>query len=179
MAEPRAGSGVVPTRSSRRRDAEALRRIDAALIGLRHLWAAAPPRHPAGEGMVELSTVWIVDAMSRAEAAGNRERSVRDLAGALDVAHSTASRLIERAEAAGMVTRTRSATDARQASIALTPAGRTLASTSLAFRTDYLAGLTTSWTANERATFADLLTRIALAAAQRPPAHAAEPDPRR
>ncbi|HEX6887158.1 MAG TPA: MarR family winged helix-turn-helix transcriptional regulator [Candidatus Nanopelagicales bacterium] len=187
--------------------------IDAALLGLRHLWSAPPERRagrplapgsrtPAAPGSaspdgaaraanpgrgplgtegaaggrtadVELSTVWIVDALTRAEAAGRPSMTVRDLAEALDVAHSTASRLLDRAEATGTVKRGRSPADARSVACSLTPLGRDLAAESAAFRTDYLAHLTADWTADERASFGRLLTRFAEAARARPP----DPDP--
>ena len=149
----------------------ALADIDTALLSLRHLWAAPAAGQLAGAGKVELSTVWIVDALARAEAQGIGERSVGELAASLDIAHSTASRLVDRAEAAGMVRRGRSATDARQVTAALTGAGRLLAAESLAFRTTYLFHLTADWSAAERRTFARLLARFAAAAAAEPTPH--------
>jgi DNA-binding MarR family transcriptional regulator len=152
--------------------AGALARIDAALLGLRHLWAGPPARQAAGADGVELSTVWIVDALVRAEQAGpgSAELTVRELAEALDVAHSTASRLLDRAVAAGMVARRRSAQDGRAVTCTLTPAGRSLAEESRAFRLAYLTALTADWSAAERAAFADLLGRFAEAVGGRPPA---------
>ena len=155
--------------------APVLHQIDAALLGLRHLWTRPSPTTVANEGGVELSTVWVVDALARGEAAGRLEVSVRDLAGALDVAHSTASRLLDRAVASGMVTRGRSSTDARSVSATLTPAGRDLAVESAAFRAAYLGELTVGWTAAERRTFADLLGRFSSAASRTPPGSMADP----
>jgi DNA-binding MarR family transcriptional regulator len=153
-----------------------LARIDAALLGLRHLWAGPPARRAAGADGVEMSTVWIVDALVRAAEAGAPGLTVGDLAAALDVAHSTASRLVDRAVAAGMVERGRSAHDGRAVTCVLTPAGRALAAESHAFRLAYLHALTADWTPGERATFADLLGRFAAAVAGRPPqAHAPTP----
>jgi DNA-binding MarR family transcriptional regulator len=148
--------------------------IDIALLGLRHLWAGPPGRRAAGadgDGTpgVEMSTVWIVDALARAEGSGVPGLTVRDLADALDVAHSTASRLLDRAVCAGMVERGRSVRDGRAVTCALTPAGRALAVESRAFRLAYLTALTGDWTDAERATFAELLTRFAGAVAGRPP----------
>lgn len=152
-----------------------LRQIDSALLGLRHLWTRPTSSTQAGDEGVELSTVWVVDALVRGEADGRHELSVRDLAGALDVAHSTASRLLDRAVASGMVTRGRSSTDARSVTAALTAAGRELAVESAAFRTAYLARLTAGWTSAERRTFADLLGRFSAAAIQTPPGSSADP----
>lgn len=152
-----------------------LGRIDAALLGLRHLWAGPPARQAAGADGVELSTVWIVEALARAEGAGAADPSVGELAEALDVAHSTASRLLDRAVLAGMVARSRSAQDGRAVTCVLTPAGRALAVESRAFRAAYLASLTADWSRAERATFADLLTRFADAVGRRPPAPPSTP----
>lgn len=149
----------------------ALADLDAALIGLRRLWAT-PPRLPdPALGSVELSTVWIVDALDRL--AHLPEVTVADLAAAVDVAHSTASRLIDRAETAGCVTRERSDRDARRTVVQLTPSGRGLAEAARTARTDYLARLTADWTAEQRATLAELLARFARAVRATPP-HAGE-----
>lgn len=163
-AAPGAEEGVDPT----------LRQMDAAMLGLRHVWAGPGPRHPVAGGSVELSTVWIVDTLVRAEARGTARCSVGELAEALDVAHSTASRLLDRAVATGMVSRGRASEDARQVSATLTAAGRMLATESLAFRTAYLSAFTEDWTSAERATFAELLTRFAAAAAVRRPIQQAQ-----
>jgi DNA-binding MarR family transcriptional regulator len=143
--------------------------IDAALLGLRHLWSM-PAERPAALGGVEMSTVWVVEALDRA---GSSEGlSVAELAEALDVAHSTASRLVDRAREAGMVIRERSLRDARRAMVTLTPEGRELANESRAFRLYYLAQVTATWTPADHGNFAVLLARFADAARSRPPATA-------
>jgi DNA-binding MarR family transcriptional regulator len=144
-------------------------RIDAALLALRHLWSSPPAQRAGATRPIELSTVWIVDALTRAAEVGASDLAVRDVAAALGVAHSTASRLLDRAVAAGMVTRARSAADGRSAACALSPQGRALAAESLAFRTGYLARLTAGWTADERVAFGDLLGRFAEAVVGQPP----------
>jgi DNA-binding MarR family transcriptional regulator len=150
---------------------ETLADLDAALLGLRHLWSGHPHRHVAHDGAVpvELSTVWIVTALTHAEAEGQGSVSVRELAGALDVAQSTASRLIDRAEAAAMVTRHRDPQDARRVLCTATDEGRLLARRSLTFRIAYLAGLTRDWAPADRTAFTRLLTRFVTAAHDRPP----------
>ena len=141
--------------------------LDAALIGLRRLWAGPPRLADPTLGQVELSTIWIVDALDRL--ADHPEVSVADLAHAIDVAHSTASRLVDRAEVAGAVTRHPGATDSRRTAVALTPTGRTLAMVARQARTTYLARVTTDWNDEQRAILADLLTRLAAAVHQTPP----------
>lgn len=150
----------------------ALADLDTALIGLRRLWAA-PPRLPDPTlGQVEMSTIWIVDALDRLT--DNKEVSVADLAAALDVAHSTASRLVDRAQAAGCVSRHPSPSDSRRTAVALTPTGRTLASVARTARTGYLAAVTADWSPEQRRTLADLLTRLAAAVHTTPPHPAPE-----
>jgi DNA-binding MarR family transcriptional regulator len=145
----------------------ALADLDTALIGLRRLWAAPPRLADPTLGQVEMSTIWIVDALDRM--AEHREVSVADLATAIDVAHSTASRLVDRAEAAGCVQRHPSATDSRRTAVALTPTGRTLATVARHARTSYLAQVTTDWSDEQRSTLAELLTRLAAAVHHTPP----------
>ena len=145
----------------------ALADLDTALIGLRRLWAAPPRLTDPACGPVEMSTIWIVDALDRLD--DRPEVAVADLAVAIDVAHSTASRLVDRAEAAGAVTRHASTRDARRTTVALTPTGRTLAQVARTARTTYLAGITADWTPDQRATLADLLTRLADAVHHTPP----------
>jgi DNA-binding MarR family transcriptional regulator len=79
----------------------------------------------------------------------------------MDVAQSTASRLVARAERAGAVTRKASPEDHRRVVVAPTPAGKRLAETGLEFRLAILQRATSDWTAAERQAFADLLTRFA------------------
>jgi len=145
----------------------ALADLDTALIGLRRLWAAPPRLADPTLGQVEMSTIWIVDALDRL--AHHPEVSVADLATAIDVAHSTASRLVDRAEAAGAVTRHPSATDSRRTAVALTPTGRTLAAVARQARTTYLAQVTTDWSHEQRSALAQLLTRLAAAVHHTPP----------
>jgi DNA-binding MarR family transcriptional regulator len=114
-----------------------------------------------------MSTIWVVDALDRLP--DRPEVSVADLAAAIDVAHSTASRLVDRAQAAGCVFRHSSATDARRTAVALTPTGRTLAEAARTARTTYLAGITADWTPEQRRALADLLTRLAHAVHTHPP----------
>ncbi len=160
--------------------------MDRALIGLRHLWSVPPRVDDPALGSIDMSTIWIADALTSAEfrradedpthpegEGPQPEVTIGDLARALDVAHSTASRLVERAQASGAVMRHPSSRDARMTAVQLTGAGRELARTSRAFRSQHLERATDGWTEAERAKFADLLTRFAAAMAEidhdRPP----------
>lgn len=138
---------------------DSLRAIDEALIGLRHLWTTPPRLHDPDFGTVDMSTLWVVDGLRREDP--HQERTVSDLAEHLDVAHSTASRLVARAEDAGAIVRSSSATDRRRVAVELTPAGSRLAAAGLDFRLAILRQATHDWTPHERQVFADLLARFA------------------
>lgn len=135
-----------------------LARIDAALVGLRRLWSHDTTIQDAQVGRVDLSTIWVVDALVRS---GREHLSVAGLADALDVAHSTASRFVTRAEGVGVVQRARLADDSRQVTIRLTPSGAALAERARAFRLSVLQRAMTSWPHTDRHDLARLLTEFA------------------
>jgi len=144
---------------SRSRD---LVRLDAAILDLRRL-TAVPVRSPTvrhSAVLIEVSTVLVVEAVSRATEAG-RQCSIGDLAVAMQVAHSTASRLVDRAVRAGMVTRDRSLADPRRTVVALTDEGLRLRREAVRFRTGRLRDMLADWSASEVATLARLLERFA------------------
>lgn len=147
--------------------------VDDALIRLRRLWTGAAQR-PATSAQrkpaVEMSTVLVVDAIHRLRlAAPQGEVTVAAIADRLDVAASTASRIVDRAVTASMVTRGASSVDPRRVVLALTPGGRKLHAEAGAFRQSYVAGVLDGWTAAEANTFAELLDRFATAVHLHPP----------
>lgn len=150
---------------------EVLARIDEALIRLRRLWTGhetpAALARDSGGGL-EMSTVLVADAIDRERGTGT-EVTVADVADRLDVAHSTASRLIDRAEAAGVVTRSRSSVDQRRVTLHLTADGDLLVARSFEFRTQYLTSLVADWSDADVACFARLLDRFATDARRIPP----------
>jgi DNA-binding MarR family transcriptional regulator len=107
---------------------------------------------------VEMSSVLVVEACARA---GDAETTIGAVADFADVQHSTASRLVDRAVRAGLVTRARSAVDARQTVLRLTGAGRALQRQATAFRLGWLAEILADWPEHDVATFAALLDRFA------------------
>jgi DNA-binding MarR family transcriptional regulator len=133
-----------------------LERIDSALIALRHLWSIPPRIEDPALGQVEMSTIWVVDSLRH-----GIPGSVADLAASMGVAHSTASRLVARAEQAGAVVRGPDPDDQRRTTVTLTDAGRHLALTALQYRLAVLRRATRTWTPADRSTFAALLTRFA------------------
>lgn len=141
---------------------EDLIRLDAAILDLRRL-TAVPVGSPTvrhGATRVELSTVLVVDAVSRATAAG-KQCSIGDVAAVLQVVHSTASRLVDRAVRAGMVTRDRALADSRRTVVAPTGEGLRLHHEAVGFRIGRLGDMLADWSASEVATFAGLLERFA------------------
>ncbi|GGC17516.1 MarR family winged helix-turn-helix transcriptional regulator [Cellulomonas carbonis] len=153
--------------------------LDRALLDLRRFWTA-PERIPDGAGGtaggaalpdVELSTLLVVEVVrSRASSdhgdgpgAVVRDVGVRDVAEGLDVTPSTASRLVDRAVRAGVVAKEPGATDRRSTNLTLTPDGQRLAERARSFRAERLAGLLDGWPADDAATLARLLGRLAAA----------------
>lgn len=140
-----------------------LARVDQALLRLRRMWDA--PRGIAHEGgVVEGSTLLVCLAV--ADTAG--PVGVAEVADALGVAPSTASRLVARAAEAGMVTREVSTTDPRRAALELTAPGTRLVEASRRYRAARLASLLVDWPPRDVAALADLLTRFADAFAPTP-----------
>lgn len=139
---------------------DSLVRLDAALLSLRRVIdAPARPMLRQGDDHVEVSTMLVVDAVARMGEHG--EVCVTQIASALQVAPSTASRLVERAATSGMVVRATSVEDPRRATLALTANGRALQHRAVAFRTERLASSLREWTPQEVRTLTDLLTRFA------------------
>jgi DNA-binding MarR family transcriptional regulator len=147
--------------------------LDDALIGLRRLWNGAVPRASAMADRappVEMSTVFVVNAIHRLQAVRPEgEVTVADVAGQLDVASSTASRLVDRAVTATMVMRRASATDTRRVALSLTAGGQGLLEAAGEFRRSYLEQVLDGWTAADVDTLAMLLDRFAAAVHHRPP----------
>ncbi len=145
-------------------DRHDLLRLDRALLALRRIWDA--PRGIRHEdAVVEGSTLLVCLAVDGH--AG--DAAVTEVAAALGVTHSTASRLVTRATDAGMVRRDASAADPRRASIRLTEAGTRFVEASRTFRAARLTALTADWPEGDVATLAELLDRFATAVVAYPP----------
>ena len=89
--------------------------LDQALLSLRRFFAAPHVVDDHGRP-VELSTLLVLGAV------GEGGATVREVATRLDVAHSTASRFVTRAEQAGVVERRLSTADARATTVSMTEA---------------------------------------------------------
>ena len=152
-------------------------RIDASLLSLRRLVDAPRtiPTAPTAHGRVDVSTVLVVDAVSRVnhhpgrapdapteQASGlSSATSIAEIAGRLNVAPSTASRLVSRAVTAGMVTQAPDRFDGRRVHVTMTARGRSLQRRAVRFRSRRLAEALDSWTTADLAEFDRLLGRFA------------------
>jgi DNA-binding MarR family transcriptional regulator len=152
--------------------------VDEALVRLRRLWTASRAHvlDELGE-RVEMSSVLVVEACARAEGAGAEGAgaeatgaavTVGDVAAFLDVEPSTASRLVERARRAGLVTRTASPGDGRRAALVLTPSGRALQARAASSRRAWLGAVVADWSDDEVLALARLLHRFSAAVSAAP-----------
>lgn len=140
---------------------DGLEAIDDALLRLRRLWAASKHRIlDDGVTPVELSSLLVVEACARCREQG-REANVSDVAELADVAPSTASRLVDAAEDAGLLHREPSGTSARRTALKLTPAGVALRARAVTARTGWLAEWLTDWEKSEVDQFGRVLQRFA------------------
>ena len=169
-APPTAGRPAGPS-------AAALGRLDESLIRLRRLLVKPALYRQAGPDTgcgADLSQVLVVDAVHRGQAE-HAEVTVGVVAERLDVDHSTASRLVAGAIRAGYLTRATSARDARCAHLELTAEGRQLLERAAGFRMAYLHRLVEDWPAEDVQRLADLLARLAEAAARKPARRSSAP----
>jgi DNA-binding MarR family transcriptional regulator len=133
--------------------------LDAALLDLRRVWM-----HPrllrwfASEvgTDVEIATLRTLRTIE----AGGSALGVSDLAAAMAVDASTASRLVEQAVAEGYVTRRSSERDRRRTELALTPEGERLLARSTEVRARLLGRATEDWDDADLLALADLLSRF-------------------
>lgn len=96
--------------------------------------------------------------------------SVKDIAAALGLDHSTVSRLATNLERDGLITRSQSTSDRRKTTITLTPAGQAVAENANKFRAWILSQLLNEWTNQEIVDLTSSLQRILQASSQDLPA---------
>ncbi len=128
-------------------------RLDRALLKLRRFLTAPPTLSDQGRN-VDLSTVLVLDGLPQ------QGQSVRDIALRLNVAHSTASRFVTRAEKSDMVRRSPSTEDGRKIVVIPTPTGRTLPARAAEYRLAYLRSVLTEWEADDIHALARSLSRF-------------------
>ena len=130
-----------------------LKVLDQALVGLRRFLTAPGVLDDRGQP-IELSTLLVLGGLPP------DGQTIRDVAARLDVAHSTASRLVTRAERAGMTHRAQSPDDARETLVVPTAAGLELAARAVAFRLDRLAAIVSDWAPDDVHLLAEGLHRF-------------------
>lgn len=86
--------------------------------------------------------------------------TVKDVAVALDLEHSTASRLLGEAEVEGLVVRGTDSADRRRTTLALTETGRMVVTESAALRWRIMGDLFAGWDPGDVQTLATLLGRV-------------------
>ncbi|WP_375426381.1 MarR family winged helix-turn-helix transcriptional regulator [uncultured Friedmanniella sp.] len=135
--------------------------VDDALLRLRRLWAASRYRivHD-GVTPVELSSLLVVEACAR-RAGDGAEANVSDVAALADVAPSTASRLVDAAEQAGLLVRRPSDHSGRRTALTLTETGAALRERAVAARTAWLREQLAGWDPADVDRFGLLLQRFA------------------
>jgi DNA-binding MarR family transcriptional regulator len=105
----------------------------------------------------------IQEVLDAVEAAEPAPLGVNGIATALGVDQPRASKLVATAVTAGLLRREADQADGRRTNLALTPAGRSQLDAVHTYRRDRFATAMDNWTADERATFASLLTRFVTA----------------
>lgn len=109
---------------------------------------------------VELSQILVVQAIEGATENG-QAATVGDVAAALAIDPSTASRLVAQSIRTGYLTRVAAQHDGRAVHLALTTTGRTLADHAHHYQRAVFAQVTGDWSAEERYTFARLFVKFA------------------
>jgi DNA-binding MarR family transcriptional regulator len=135
--------------------------VDDALLRLRRLWAVS--RHRIlndGLTTVELSSLLVVEICARLREQGEAAH-VSDVATFADVTPSTASRLVDSAEHAGLLSRQPSRRSARHTALVLTPAGAALQQRAAAARIEWLSEQLDDWPSADVDDLGRLLQRLA------------------
>lgn len=140
---------------------EALERVDDAFLRLRRLWSATRQNIVLNDGQpVDMSGLLIVEGCARAEERG-RDVTVQDIARFMDVAPSTASRLVDRAAAAQLVEKRAVPGSRTRVGLTLTQTGRDLRARAHGARLGWLAQQFEGWTPADVASLGELLLRFA------------------
>lgn len=149
----------------------ALRSVDESLVRLRRLWSPGRSSAVDDQGrLVEMSSLLVIEAVARhCLRSSHDSATVRDVAAFCDVEQSTASRLVDRAVRAGLVSRSPSRTDSRRAALTLTQDGAVLRARAGDVRTQWLTRVLSGWQPAEVRAFADALARFAAAVEAMPP----------
>ena len=150
----------MPRTSTRLRQQERLHRLDVGFERLRRLWESSLLRTRFHQRLGVQVEAGVVRTL-RAVANSGSEAGVREVAAAMSVDASTASRLVEQAVAAGYLQRSTPPADRRRSVLALTPSGADLLERANRIREEVLTELTAGWSDEDVEQLAQLLARLA------------------
>jgi DNA-binding MarR family transcriptional regulator len=177
MVGIRRRSGIRPNSGSRQSDDQngldesTALRLDRAFLKLRRITAkpigASLPVPSLGR-CVDFAKVMACIAISEGTDATD-SLPVKDVAAALQLEHSTASRLLADAEADALVVRSTDPNDRRRTIASLTDSGRAVVADTTAMRLAAMTELLRDWPAGDVKTLVDLLERLLQTYADRAP----------
>lgn len=130
--------------------------VERAVVAMRRRMTRRTFARAAGHGE-SAATHDVLDVIEAAEETGN-PATVSTVATALQVDRPRASRLVAAAVDAGWVVRVADQADGRRAPLARTEAGKAVSGHIHGFRRSMFASAMATWSHDERATFARLLT---------------------
>ncbi len=170
-----AGTGPSPV------DPDLLARLDTLFFALRRILVkpttTALPIPSLGRTL-DLSLVMACEAVGATEAGPDHPPTVKDIAGTLQVDHSTASRMLGDAEHEGLVERGVDPDDRRRTTVSLTSTGRAVTLDSAHIRTWFMGQVLSDWDQDDVQRLADLLGRAVSSFAAKVPGVRAEAEHR-
>ncbi len=158
--------------SGRTHDAALVERLDRALLQMRRTVVRPPTAQvpiPALQRTVDVAKVAACLAVGDLEALDDSAvpASVKDVAAALSLEHSTASRLLVETEAEGLIARTVDPRDRRRTVVHLTDTGRAVVAQSVSIRTWAMDAFLSDWSARELRDFTELVEKFSASIAAR------------
>lgn len=149
---------VAPTASTSLRDD--LEQLDRSLVTLRRLWQHRRLQDELARRTGQQLSPTMLRTLRAVELAEREEPCVGDVADALAVDPSTASRFVDAAVRDGYLSRTPAAADRRRAVLGVTPRGARVLAEANTARVAFLAELTDDWSPDDVRTLAALLDRL-------------------
>lgn len=154
--------------------AQALRALDEAMRSMRRLTLRPPELAltlPGSGRRLDFAKLLACSAIGGlcGQAAPDAPVTVKTVAQALDLDHSTVSRLLGEVENDGLITRSPHPTDRRSTVLSLTDEGARVIEGFEQARVNFLGGLLRDWPVNDIATLAALMTRLVETAQDRKP----------
>jgi DNA-binding MarR family transcriptional regulator len=146
-------------------DPGVIARLDRALLRMRHTVVRPEITSvpiPALQRTVDLAKVMacLVIADLQGLEDPTRPVTVKDVAAALELEHSTASRLLSETEAEGLIVRSTDPTDRRRTVAALTSTGQAVVEQSSTIRAWAIDTMLSEWSATDLAAFTELVEKF-------------------